>query len=126
MTSSRPGRERRLSRRIRLVQALSGTETAPGAEVIKLRDLSREAFSLETPDSFTLGSVLEFNFTTADGTSPIPTAKVKRCKKSMAVSGSGQVPRRLFVRVEDFRRTDQRRIADSRAHEERRLDKATR
>jgi hypothetical protein len=89
MAVTRRGRERRGAQRVRLVQALPGTETATGVDV-RLRDLSREAFAVETPVPFVVGNVLEFTFNTPDGVPLTLHGKVKRCEQSRAITGAGR------------------------------------
>ena len=89
MAITRSGKERRGAQRVRLIRPLSGTETATGAEV-RLSDLSRDAFTIETPVPFVVGEVLEFIFTTDREPPLVLHGKVKRCEKSRAVMGSGR------------------------------------
>ncbi len=89
MAITRSGKERRGVQRVRLVQPLSGTETATGVEV-RLSDLSRDAFAIETPVPFVVGDVLEFIFKTDREPALVLHGRVKRCEKSRAVTGSGR------------------------------------
>jgi len=89
MAVTRSGGERRAVQRVRLVQALSGTETTTGVDV-RLSDLSREAFAVEAPVPFVVGNVLEFTFKTLDGSPLILHGRVKRCEKSRAITGAGR------------------------------------
>lgn len=89
MTSTRPGKERRQAQRVRLVQGLTGTEESTGAQV-RLSDMSRDAFALESSLPFSVGSVLEFTFDTTGGAPLILHGKVRRCERSGSGTRAGK------------------------------------
>jgi hypothetical protein len=76
---------------VRLIQGLTGTEATTGAQV-RLRDMSRDAFALESSKPFDIGRLVEFTFESADtgGLPLILHGKVRRCEKSVAAQGPGK------------------------------------
>jgi hypothetical protein len=87
MPSSRSGSDRRKAQRVRLIRNISGTDQS-GQEV-KLRDLSREAFSVETQTPYTVGEIVRFRF--RPSAEPlILDGRVTRCERSRAAVGTAR------------------------------------
>jgi hypothetical protein len=89
-----PISERRRTQRARLIQAITG-QTNEGMS-LRLRDISLEAFGIETMDPLPVGTEHAVSLTMRDGTTLRLVGRVKRCEKGR-VPGS---PMRYVVGFE--------------------------
>jgi hypothetical protein len=83
-----PKRERRRDKRSRTLKQVSGEEVASGRSV-RVRDLSRQAFSVESASSFVIGRQYEFRFPGLDGSPVLLRGTAKRCERGAITGGVG-------------------------------------